>query len=92
MKAMSNPGPHGFSQILYQFSSSSANNGSALNGLGVAYGFNANPSPAPMAVPLDIASGLVIVISRFLPIIAPIAMAASLGCKKSAPFGLGNVA
>ena len=36
-------------------------------------------------------SGLVIVISRFIPIIAPIAMAASLGCKKSAPFGLGTL-
>ena len=91
MKAISNPGPHGLSQILYQFSSSSANNGSALNGLGVVYGFAANPSPAPMAVPFDIASGLVIVISRFLPIIAPIAMAASLGRKKSAPFGLGTL-
>jgi K+-transporting ATPase ATPase A chain len=91
MKAISNPGPHGFSQILYQFSSSSANNGSALDGLGVAYGFNANPNPAPMAVPFDIASGIVIVVSRFLPIIAPIAMAASLGRKKSAPFGLGTL-
>jgi K+-transporting ATPase ATPase A chain len=91
MKATSNPGPHGFSQILYQFSSSSANNGSALDGLGVAYGFNANPNPAPMAVPWDIASGIVIVVSRFLPIIAPIAMAASLGRKKTAPFGLGTL-
>ena len=91
MKATSNPGPHGFSQILYQFASSSANNGSALDGLGTAYGFNSNPNPAPMAVPWDIASGLVIVISRFLPIIAPIAMAASLGAKKTSPFGLGSL-
>jgi potassium-transporting ATPase potassium-binding subunit len=36
LKAVSNPGAHGFSQILYQFSSASANNGSALDGLGVA--------------------------------------------------------
>jgi potassium-transporting ATPase potassium-binding subunit len=91
MKATSNPGPHGFSQILYQFSSSSANNGSAFDGLAVGYGFNSNPSPAPTAIPWDIASGLVIVISRFLPIIAPIAMAASLGAKKKAPFGLGSL-
>ena len=33
-KATSNPGPHGFSQIMYQFSSASANNGSAFDGLG----------------------------------------------------------
>jgi K+-transporting ATPase ATPase A chain len=91
MKAESNPGAHGFSQILYQFSSSSANNGSAFDGLGVAYGFNDNPNPAPMARQWDIASGLVILISRFLPIIAPMAMAAFLGAKKSSPFGLGTL-
>ena len=45
MKAESNPGAHGFSQIVYQFSSSSANNGSAFDGLGDTYGFNANPTP-----------------------------------------------
>ena len=91
MGATNNPGAHGFSQILYQFSSSSANNGSAFDGLGTAYGFTTNPTPAPMAIPWDLASGLVIVISRFLPIIAPIAMAASLGAKKSVPAGLGTL-
>ena len=37
-KAVNNPGPHGFSEIMYQFSSASANNGSAFDGLGVTYG------------------------------------------------------
>jgi potassium-transporting ATPase potassium-binding subunit len=91
MKAESNPGPHGFSQILYQFSSASANNGSAFDGLGVTYGFNNNPNPAPTAREFDIAAGLVIIISRFLPIIAPMAMAAFLGAKKSTPFGPGTL-
>lgn len=91
MKAESNPGPHGFSQIVYQFSSDSANNGSAFDGLGVTYGLNNNPSPAPEAVPWDIAAGLVIMFGRFLPIIAPIAMAGFLGMKKSTPFGLGTL-
>ena len=90
-KAVSNPGPHGFSQIMYQFSSASANNGSAFDGLGVSYGLNDNPSPSPMAIPFDIAAGIVIVVSRFLPIIAPIAMAGYLVAKKSAPFGLGTL-
>ena len=76
---------------MYQFSSSSANNGSAFDGLGTSYGFNNNPNPAPEAVPWDIASAFVIAISRFIPIVAPIAMAASLGAKKSAPFGLGTL-
>jgi K+-transporting ATPase ATPase A chain len=77
--------------MLYQFSSASANNGSAFDGLQVAYGFYNAVSPAPTAVAWDIAAGLVMGISRYLPIIAPIAMAASLGAKKSSPFGLGTL-
>lgn len=91
LQAISNPGAHGFSQILYQFSSASANNGSAFDGLGVTYGFYNASSPAPSAVAFDIAAGIVIVLSRYLPIIAPMAMAASLGAKKSSPFGLGTL-
>ena len=91
MKAENNPAAHGFSEIVYQFSSASANNGSAFDGLGVTYGFNDNANPAPTARQLDIATALVIIVSRFIPIIAPIAMAASLGAKKSVPFGLGTL-
>ncbi|MGD1018166.1 MAG: potassium-transporting ATPase subunit KdpA [Verrucomicrobiia bacterium] len=90
MKAASNPGPHGFSQMLYQFSSASANNGSAFDGLGVTYGFANNANPG-QAAPWDIATGLVMLFSRYLPIIAPIAMAAYLGAKKTSPFGLGTL-
>jgi potassium-transporting ATPase potassium-binding subunit len=91
IKAENNPAAHGLSEIVYQFSSSSANNGSAFDGLGVTYGLNNNPSPSPEAVPWDIAGGLVIMFGRYLPIIAPIAMAAFLGMKKSTPFGLGTL-
>ena len=91
IKAENNPAAHGLSEIVYQFSSSSANNGSAFDGLGVSYGLNNNPSPAPEAVPWDIGGGLVIMFGRFLPIIAPIAMAAFLGMKKKTPFGLGTL-
>ena len=91
LKATSNPGPHGFSQMVYQFSSASANNGSAFDGLGVTYGFYDNPHPAPEARQWDIATGLVMLFARFLPIVAPIAMAASLGAKKAAPFSSGTL-
>ena len=91
LAAVSNPGSHGLSQMLYQFSSASANNGSAFDGLGVVYGFANNPSPAPTAMAWDIAAGLVMLFGRYLPIVAPIAMAASLGAKTSAPFGLGTL-
>jgi K+-transporting ATPase ATPase A chain len=91
IKAETNPGPHGFSQITYQFSSASANNGSAFDGLNVSYGFSDNPNPAPEARAWDIATGLVMLFGRYLPIIAMIAMAGFLGEKKSAPFGLGTL-
>jgi K+-transporting ATPase ATPase A chain len=91
MKATSNPGPHGFTQMVYQFSSASANNGSAFDGLGVSYGFYNNPTPAPEAIPWDIATGLVMLFSRFIPIVAPIALAAGLGAKKPSPFGPGTL-
>jgi len=91
MKAENNPGPHGFSEIQYEFASASANNGSGFEGLGDTWGFNANPSPAPTSRAWDIVSGIVIVLSRYLPIVAPIAMAASLGAKKSVPFTSGSM-
>jgi len=90
-KAEANPGAHGFSEIVYQFSSSSANNGSAMDGLATTYGLNANPNPAPTAVQWDTATGLVMLFSRYLPIVAPIAMAAFLGRKKTAPATLGTM-
>ncbi len=91
LKAVSNPGAHGFSQMLYNFSSASANNGSAFDGLQVVYGLANNPNPNPEAIPWNIAAGLVMLFSRYLPIVAPIAMAAYLGEKKSSPFGLGTL-
>jgi K+-transporting ATPase ATPase A chain len=91
LQAISNPGAHGFSQMLFQFSSASANNGAAFDGLGVTYGLVGNTNPAPMAIPWDIAAGLVMLFSRYLPIVAPIAMAAYLGAKKASPFGLGTL-
>ena len=90
-----NPGPHGLSEIVYEFTSASANNGSGFEGLGDTYGFNdpdKNPSPpAPYAVPWDVACGLVMLLGRFIPIIAPIAFAASLAAKKRTPFTAGTL-
>jgi len=90
-KAENNPGAHGFSEITYQFSSASANNGSAFDGLSTTYGLNNNPNPAPTAVQWDTSTGLVMLFSRYLPIVAPIAMAAYLGRKKAAPATLGTM-
>jgi K+-transporting ATPase ATPase A chain len=89
-KATNNPGAHGFSEILYEFTSSSANNGSGFEGLGDTYGFN-NNQLAPYGPHWDIACGLVMLFSRFIPIIAPIALAASLAAKKPTPFTAGTL-
>ena len=78
--------------MLYQFSSASRNNGSAFDGLGVTYGFANATSPSPTAIAWDIATGLVMLFSRYLPIMAPIAMAGYLGAKKRTPFRLGDPA
>jgi K+-transporting ATPase ATPase A chain len=67
---VSHTGPHGFTQILYEFSSASANNGSGFEGLG------------DNTVPWNLATGLVMILARFVPIILPLAIAASLGAKK----------
>ena len=90
-----NPGAHGFSETVYEFSSATANNGSGFEGLGDTFGFNEaseNPSPpAPNAVEWDIATGLVMMLARFIPIIAPIAFAGSLAAKKRVPFTAGTL-
>ena len=48
-KSMNNPGAHGFSEIVYEFSSASANNGSGFDGLGDTLGRRTTiPSPGPV--------------------------------------------
>ena len=83
-------GPHAFSEMLYEFSSASANNGSGFEGLADTYGFNDTPA-GPDASKWDIACGLVMLISRFVPIIAPLAFAGSLAGKKPTPFTAGTL-
>jgi K+-transporting ATPase ATPase A chain len=74
-----NPGPHGFSEILYAFSSAANNNGSAFAGL------NANTPFYNMAL------GLAMFIGRFWVIIPVLAIAGSLAKKKQVPAGLGTL-
>jgi K+-transporting ATPase ATPase A chain len=76
---LNNPGYHGFSEILYEFTSSSANNGSGMEGLG-----DNNPW-------WNITTGVVLLLSRFLPIIGPIAIAGILAGKKHVPESSGTL-
>jgi K+-transporting ATPase ATPase A chain len=74
-----NPGPHGFSEMLYEFSSAAANNGSGFEGLGDNTPF------------WNVSTGLVMLLSRYLPIIAPLAMAAAMAIKPAAAEGAGSL-
>ena len=90
-KSTNNPGAHGLSEMVYEFSSASANNGSEFAGLNTGWGANDNSSPAPYSRPWDIATALVMMFSRFIPVIAPMALAASLARKKPTPFTVGTM-
>jgi K+-transporting ATPase ATPase A chain len=89
--ATNNPGAHGFSEILYEFSSASANNGSGFEGLHDTWGFADNQDRDPYSPFWDIATGLVMLLGRFMPIIAPLALAGSLAAKKPTPFTAGTL-
>jgi K+-transporting ATPase ATPase A chain len=75
---VSNPGSHGFSQILYELTSASANNGSGFEGL-------RDDTPA-----WNLATGLVMFFARFVPIVIPMAIAARLAVKKPTPVTAGT--
>jgi K+-transporting ATPase ATPase A chain len=77
--AVSNPGAHGFTQILYAFSSVANNNGSAFAGLGVDTPF------------YNYATSAAMLLGRFGVILPVLAIAGSMGAKKRTPPGLGTL-
>jgi K+-transporting ATPase ATPase A chain len=76
---LNNPGNHGFSEMLYEYTSSAANNGSGFEGLG-----DNNPF-------WNITTGIVLLLSRFIPIIGPLAIAGLLANKKYIPESAGTL-
>ena len=76
---LANPGYHGFSEMLYEFTSSSANNGSGFEGLGDNTPF------------WNIATGIVMLLARYLPIIGPVAIAGMLAQKQYIPESNGTL-
>jgi len=76
---LNNPGHHGFSEMLYEYTSSAANNGSGFEGL-------ADNNPF-----WNITTGIVMLLSRFLPIIGPLAIAGLLASKKHIPESAGTL-
>jgi len=78
LAGISNPGPHGFSQILYAFSEASANNGSAFGGL------NAN---TPF---YNVTLAVVMLFGRFMMKVPVLALAGSLVAKRTVPPSAGT--
>jgi potassium-transporting ATPase potassium-binding subunit len=76
---MANPGVHGFSEVLYAFSSASNNNGSAFAGLSANTPF------------YNTALGVVILFGRYWLAVAALAIAGSLARKKIVPSGPGTL-
>ncbi|MBP8753699.1 MAG: potassium-transporting ATPase subunit KdpA [Chitinophagales bacterium] len=76
---LANPGFHGFSEMLYEYTSSAANNGSGFEGLG------------DNTIWWNISTGFVLILGRFLPIIGPLAIAGLLAEKKFIPESNGTL-
>ena len=77
LATLANSGPHGFAEILYAFSSTNANNGSAFGGLGSNTYYN-------------VLTGVVMLFGRFLVAIPALALAGSLAGKQRVPEGVGT--
>jgi K+-transporting ATPase ATPase A chain len=76
---ITNPGPHGLTQVLYEFASSAANNGSGFEGL-------ADNTPF-----WNIATGLAMFFGRYLSIILSLAIAGSLAQKQPVSESIGTL-
>ena len=76
---LNNPGFHGFSEMLYEFTSANANNGSGFEGLGDNNVF------------WNFSTGIVLLLGRFIPIIGPVAIAGLLARKKYVPESSGTL-
>ncbi len=72
LSTLTNSGPHGFSEVLYAFTSGAGNNGSAFAGLGSNWWYN-------------IAMGWNMLLGRFLMMVPVLALAGNLAQKKSVP-------
>lgn len=79
LKGIYNPGPHGFSEILYGITSGAANNGSAFAGLGAALPY------------YEVTIGIIMVVARFASVMAMFLLAESLLKKREVPASSGTM-
>jgi len=78
LSGISNPGFHGMTQVVYEYASAAANNGSGMAGLG-------NSQPAPTALWWNLTTALTLFLGRYIPFIALLLLANSIYHKQPAP-------
>jgi K+-transporting ATPase ATPase A chain len=76
---LNNPGYHGFSEMLYEYTSANANNGSGFEGLG------------DNNIWWNVTTGFVLILGSYLPIIGPVAIVGLLANKKFIPESAGTL-
>jgi K+-transporting ATPase ATPase A chain len=90
-ESMTAHGPQGFGESVYAYLSQAQNNGSAMAG----YSGFVQPAPGNIGahgiIYADLAGGIVMLLGRFVPILAMLALAGSLAPRRVAPFGLGTL-
>ncbi|MEW6422873.1 MAG: potassium-transporting ATPase subunit KdpA, partial [Deinococcota bacterium] len=79
LASLNNPGPHGFSEILYAYSSGTANNGSAFAGLAANTPF------------YNVTIGLAMLIGRYFTLLPMLAVAGLLAAKRRVPVSSGTL-
>lgn len=78
LSGISNPGFHGISQVVYEYASAAANNGSGFEGL-------IDSQPAPTALWWNLSTTVTLFLGRYIPIIALLLLADSMSHKQSTP-------
>lgn len=78
LAGISNPGFHGLTQLVYEYASAAANNGSGFAGLG-------NSQPAPTALWWNLTTSVTLLAGRYIPIIALLLIADSMSQKNPVP-------
>jgi K+-transporting ATPase ATPase A chain len=79
LSSIANPGPHGFSELMYMYTSQAANNGSAFAGItGNTNWFN-------------VSGGIAIILGRYVSIVLMLALAGSMASKRPVPMTVGTM-
>jgi potassium-transporting ATPase potassium-binding subunit len=84
LAGMSNPGFHGLTQVMYEYASAAANNGSGLAGLGTS-------QPAPTALWWNLSTCFSLLGGRYVPIVALLLLADGMSRKQPVPFTTGTL-